>query len=324
MKATMLGKNIIRYGVILNDITFDEEFPIDLGDWVIDKPSEEEISAFREIILLPALATGFPPRQEMKVKADGKGMESLPDVKSYRYLVVRAKEKMETDTNFLEEALRISDEDIWIGPYAFDSVPTTGFSGANPQTLAFFSRSPDFREPRVVDGKYLLEVVNLRNKLDKSRFPEISKSIKMFTDQDTIADTSPLKHLGYFSIIESLLSHKPAPSDSADSITRQLKRNLLLLENRMSEPYNLMLNQFNGCKADKVITKLYDYRSCVAHAEPVEVTLKWLFDNRPKPEEVESVEFTTPRIWMGWYLRKLTQRVLVHALKEPRLVMDLK
>jgi len=322
MKATINGKSVIKYGVILNDIAFDKEFPIDLSDWEIDKASVEEISAFREIILLPALAAGFFPRQEMKVKVSAKSMESLPDIKSYRYLVVRAKEKTEADTNFLEESLRISDEDIWIGPYSFDGMPITGFSGPNPQTLAFFLRPPDFREPMVVNSKHLLEVVTLRKRLDENQFPAIAKAIKMFTDQDAILDASPLKHLGYFSIIESLLSHKPAPSDSADSITRQLKRNLLLLENRMSEPYNLMLNQFNGCKADKVITKLYDYRSCVAHAEPVDTALKWLYDNRP--DHIDNAEFKIRNRWIGWYLRKLTQRILVHALREPRLVIDLK
>ncbi|MEQ8531543.1 MAG: HEPN domain-containing protein [Imperialibacter sp.] len=316
------GKALIKYGVILNDINIDTETSLDLGDWIMATATKEEISEFRPMIWKFILPNSIGPRQEMKIDFGGQRMEALSEIDDFRYLVIRPKQagNLDSDADLFAQACRISDADIWIGFYAFEHIG--GFSFSFEKNVAFFSKPISFDPPKSINLDHLVQVIEYRKALPGKKFPEIDGAIKMFIDQDTIQDTSPLKHLGYFSIIESLLSHKPAPSDSADSITRQLKRNLLLLENRMSEPYNLMLNQFNGCKADKVITQLYDYRSRVAHAEPVEVTLKWLFDNRP--EHVENVEFATPRTWIGWYLRKLTQRVLVHALKEPRLVMDLK
>ncbi len=41
---------------------------------------------------------------------------------------------------------------------------------------------------------------------------------------------SPLRFLGYFAMLESLLTHAPNPSDPYDSITRQVQKRRALLE----------------------------------------------------------------------------------------------
>lgn len=43
---------------------------------------------------------------------------------------------------------------------------------------------------------------------------------------------SPLRFLGYFAILESLLTHAPMPTDPYDSITRQVKKKVALLNRR--------------------------------------------------------------------------------------------
>jgi hypothetical protein len=43
---------------------------------------------------------------------------------------------------------------------------------------------------------------------------------------------SPLRFLGYFSILESLLTHHPKSTDPYDSITRQVKKKVALLDRR--------------------------------------------------------------------------------------------
>lgn len=74
---------------------------------------------------------------------------------------------------------------------------------------------------------------------------------------------SPLRFLGYFAVLESLLTHAPKPSDPYDSITRQVKMKLALLDARF--PRKLDYASFGAANVDSIWSKMYHYRSQVAH-----------------------------------------------------------
>lgn len=74
---------------------------------------------------------------------------------------------------------------------------------------------------------------------------------------------SPLQILGYFAVLESILTHAPNPDDRYDSITRQIKQKLALLNGRWRPP--LDYSAFSGLSHDKVWSKMYAYRSAIAH-----------------------------------------------------------
>ncbi|HEU0049225.1 MAG TPA: hypothetical protein VFQ43_16665 [Nitrososphaera sp.] len=79
----------------------------------------------------------------------------------------------------------------------------------------------------------------------------------------TLPFHSPLRFLGYFGLLESLLTHAPKPDDRYDSITRQVKTKLALLENRWSS--RLDYSAFNETRPGKIWTKMYSCRSQIAH-----------------------------------------------------------
>jgi hypothetical protein len=119
---------------------------------------------------------------------------------------------------------------------------------------------------------------------------------------------SESRFLGYFGILESLLTHRPNPSDPYDSITRQVKKKLALLDHRWSTP--LDYDAFGESKSETVWSKMYAYRSCLAHGETPDFSgeLKIL---RNADEALK-------------LLRSAVKAVARQALVEPRLIADLR
>jgi hypothetical protein len=66
---------------------------------------------------------------------------------------------------------------------------------------------------------------------------------------------SGLKFLGYFGILESLLTHPPKPSDPCDSSTRQVRTKIALLDNRFNQKIDY--SDFSGASAQTVWTKMF-------------------------------------------------------------------
>jgi hypothetical protein len=317
--------------VILSDYILPKELPIKLNHWTIDKPNKDELNKFHKIVN-SYTQTNVPirPNQEMgKIEKAGHSTFPVLNDNEFRYLILKPQNNyinnrtLNQSLNYTElhQAGRLSDSDIWINITALQSGPTTYNGGVLSAFYNIISRPFGVS----LDYTNFSNVIQLRHDLDEKRFPWIKRAISMFMEQDNIRHDSYLKHLGYFTIIESLLSHKPNPGDSIDSISRQLKRNLILIENRMEGNDKLWLNSFNGVNPDKVIAKLYEYRSEVAHGGTDFTKLfNWFSINKPVVLDEEIRNLTSGKNWIGWYLRNLTKRIIVHSMKEPQLINDLK
>lgn len=147
----------------------------------------------------------------------------------------------------------------------------------------------------------------------------IFKAMRNFILLDVMPDSTPFKFLGYFSLIEGILSHAPVKNESADSISRQLIRNIRLLSNRAaSHGSNFGFSVFGGASEKTVLQKLYALRSSIAHGDDVTKnydSLMSMTDQRENPIFNE---------WLTDWLRELTRCVIVAAVREPTLVEDLK
>ena len=136
----------------------------------------------------------------------------------------------------------------------------------------------------------------------------VQRLLQQMLDIEELPSKSPLRFLAYFGILESLLTHQPKPSDPYDSITRQVKTKVALLDNRWTP--KLAYAEFGGIEPAKLWGKMYDYRSRLAHGDPV------AFDKELK--ELVNAETVL-------HLLKSTVKAVARlALREPQLVADLK
>jgi hypothetical protein len=122
---------------------------------------------------------------------------------------------------------------------------------------------------------------------------------------------SALRFLGYFAILEALLTHNPKPTDTIDSITRQMKQKVALLDHGWTPRLNYA--PFGNAPAEKVWGTMYAYRSKLAHGAPAD------FASGSNEQRI-----------LGDPKRALTllidtvKAVVRYALEEPQLLVDLK
>jgi len=127
-------------------------------------------------------------------------------------------------------------------------------------------------------------------------------------DLKALPHQSPLRFLGYFAILESLLTHAPKLSDPYDSITRQVKKKLALLDHRW--PAKIDYTPFAGASTDTVWSKMYRYRSQLAHGGAPDFA-----------GELATLGSQKKALKL---LNETVKAVIRQALTEPQLVVDLR
>jgi hypothetical protein len=137
---------------------------------------------------------------------------------------------------------------------------------------------------------------------------DVKRLTRELMSMDTLPRTSPLRFLGYFATLESALTHNPKKTDTIDSITRQVKKKIALLDNRWSPRIDYRALSFE--KPDKIWPTMYEYRSCLAHGGTPDFSrdLSLLKDHKT-----------------AFDIRQQTVKATIRqALQEPQLIADLK
>ena len=137
---------------------------------------------------------------------------------------------------------------------------------------------------------------------------DVSRVAQKMLDLRSLDVDTDMAFLGYFTILESLLVHKPDPKDPTDSITRQVKKKVALLDNRWLPKIDY--STFSGIRPEGVWGKMYELRSVLAHGDVPNFkgSLKSLGDFR----NAQSLLISTVR------------SIARYALDEPQLVLDLR
>jgi hypothetical protein len=138
---------------------------------------------------------------------------------------------------------------------------------------------------------------------------DLRRAVRQFGEILDLERNSALRYLGLFTIIESLLTHDPKPSDPADSLTRQVMKKMVLLGRRAPNPPHYA-ESFENAAPDTVWKKLYGVRSCIAHGSDPDFQREFAI--------LRSLENATR------FLRLAASLVLRQALEEPGLVADLR
>lgn len=316
----------VVFGIVLNDLPKDALVDgKNLSGWTLRHAISEEITVCSDQLRkYGALDFLGRPRQEATISQSGNGfsLEYTNDQAQWRYIVVERTENAIINGAKLAEATRLSDAnlciELWCARKTPDSDGPDKSVGGHPvQCVQFIGRAKPNECLIPFDFEHVAEIVALRAALDEDLYPTIVNAIEMFRSLD-VNPPNPVKTLGYFGVIESLLSHAPSPNDSADSIVRQLKRNLILVNNRMDSQRNIGFSEFGDAKPETVISKLYEYRSAIAHGGDAKSKIRNLTDLHNGWADIPV------DLWPDRFLRRLAKRVLVHAMREPQLIIDLK
>lgn len=146
---------------------------------------------------------------------------------------------------------------------------------------------------------------------DEPSYQFIKKAIQDFADLKRVPARMPIYVVGLFSIIEMLLTTQQDKT-TENSLSHQLKEKLTLLGNRFADPLVLKdhLPQTEGMDFKKVVSKLYAYRSKVAHGSALEFT-----------GELQVLESHKAVCRL---LRAVVRKLILQAVTEPALFRDLK
>lgn len=143
----------------------------------------------------------------------------------------------------------------------------------------------------------------------EGQFHGIMNSIYIFNSLRYLANYNEFKILGLFTVIESLITHKPSSKETGDSITRQIKTKIPLLLNRIEGGIEYS-QKFGNAKEKTIWSKLYDYRSCLSHGKLSD------FEN--------DLNLLKSPIVVHDFLIYCIKKLLFLALAEPQLIHDLK
>ncbi len=254
---------------------------------------------------------------------NGKGVSGsvLPNPLEWRHAVIECPEG-NVFFWWVNLAFAISTADLRMGLVSFTD---GGESSSYIEFPMLHVRNPlggmfvDYKLPSIDDLPEVRENMSfVLDNVSAGISSEVAGIIQIFLSLDNLPDSAPLKILGYFSVIEGLLSHSPQPQDRVDSIQRQLIRNINLLNNRLKKIGRAIdLTAFGEAKIEKVLGKFYGYRSAVAHGGTVDGALADIAKITTSPSKKD-------QLWVHDWVRELTKKLVLAALVEPELVRDLK
>jgi hypothetical protein len=146
-------------------------------------------------------------------------------------------------------------------------------------------------------------------KSTEKSYPILNKAQQNFSQLKSLHRQSQLVTLGYFSIIEALITHKPRLNESLDSLIHQVSTKMVLLSKKFQRRLDYD-SHFGQLEKDKVWKLLYGYRSALAHGKHAD--FKSEFKSLKDISNVLS------------FLKESVKLTLLLAMKDPDFLTDLK
>ena len=259
----------------------------------------------------------FPPWARYEVEHVGKdepsgatryvGRPLLPS--EHRYYVIRY-----TGTNVhsqrISYAAAISDLEL---TFPLELVRAQGGVGwiSHPIIFNHFYLSVMPPPSILVNEEALSQISRIFERMGKieQQHPAVLRAIEMFASLNLLPPQSEFQVLGLFAIIELLITHAPRVSEQGDSIKHQVRTKIPLLSRHANYPFDYRAF-FGQCNEDTVWSKLYDYRSSIAHGG--------------LPSFEKDLQMLNSRHAVVQFLRYATKSLLRYALEEPQMYADLK
>jgi hypothetical protein len=243
---------------------------------------------------------------EWKLPAVGQ-IETLPEAQ-WRYHVISFRGSNETLAE-IERACDLAPLEIKIGFVVLHSPSGSGLM-MHPGRLFQFLENVmriGFLEVSASDINAIRLILEQLRQHDE-RLVEVRRLLQQLQDLEAIPVHSPLRFLGYFAVLEALLTHPPKPTDPYDSITRQIKKKVALVDHRCTPPIDY--GEFGNANRETIWSKMYEYRSGLAHGG---------MPNFNADLQVLGSHPNAMRL-----IKESVKAVVRQALVEPQLLADLK
>lgn len=301
------------FAFILNDFKYSGNIPYELIDgYYLDKASIKQRKFIKNTLNQQwdnLYKYHFYEAKREKVEGKDETRSSQIPQKDWRYWVINFDVK-----DHEVETLKYVFNLIWERPITIGFISQNGGFNYRPPILFNYyknwnnkiqvTKEIEERTFSLVPDYFsrLKELEIKREKMHQAHFDyEMLKSLPY---------GSKFKTLGYFTLIEMLITHKPDPSDSGDSLRKQLRNKMKLLNNRFQ--IKLIGNEYFQGEPNftTIWNKLYDLRSEIAHGNNFDFSSYYQVLNSRKNVDA--------------YLSCATRSLLQHSLFEPQLLADLK
>ncbi len=237
----------------------------------------------------------------------------------WRYFVIafNGTEKSAETVEDIQSAFDLSPIELergFTGSYGLPTQPP-GTYGAASRPVMFFhilreaqSQRNSFFKDISRNDLEITKKIYLEIQQNNNTPSDVRKILSQLRELKGLPHESPLRFLGYFAILESLLTHDPKPGDPYDSITRQVQKKVALLDHRFER--HIDYTPFGDTSSEKIWSRMYGYRSCLAHGGTPDFgrDLKVLIDH----EHALNL------------LKETVKSTVVQALAEPQLLFDLR
>jgi hypothetical protein len=279
--------------------------------------NDEEIEFIKEVITSQFPDHGGGRLWETRGPRAGQNKFVRLPRRQWRYFVIEFSGDNKT-AELLEQALRLAPCCVEIGfilsmatlrgitlPICLYSPPRL-FQSLSAMSYASASLNKLTKVITKVDAEQVREIYSKLTKHD-DRILDLDRIFKLVFELLDLPRFSSLQILGYFAVLESILTHAPNPDYRYDSITRQIKQKLALLNKRWNTP--LDYSGFSGASHDKIWSKMYFYRSAIAHGST--------------PDFAKELAVLGKAENADCLLAEAVRKTICQALQEPQLLADL-
>lgn len=284
--------------------------------YLLRKATDDEVVLIRNTFLTAGVVTTLPTLPLMwEWKWGDKSVTHEDDSKKWRYHVISFDGPNDTDLYDLLAACRIASTEIecacvFLGfhtgsKYVFGHMMQPAWLKHDLDVL--FTESHLFVDFNASHASAISDLYHLYS-VHNHELIDLTFAVSSLNSMTTLHPSSKFRALASFAILESLLAHQPDPTDQYQSITRQIKTKLALLEHRWSPPTDY--SALGKMSPDKIWSALYAYRSAIAHGGKT--------DFKGKQQHLISPGH------VNGFLRQVVKAVVRHTLLEPQLISDLR
>lgn len=275
--------------------------------YYLDKPNKGELS-FLEIFIEKNIGI---------LTSNNPFIKRYKDNKEYNLWVI--KHPYEKSQDIVKAVLALSSLNLSILLEWFSIKDENYLSIRDLSTKIIYNELEKEKFPEVIiDDFTISELRNIWNLFIKNskqldKYSRLKKIIKDFLDLKEIHKETSFKFLGYFSILENILTHNKGRGASNSSITFQLQNKLNLINNRFENSIDLKkyFNLPDSISFIKLIEKLYQYRSDIAHGSESDFYKELSILKNNKSNSLK-------------FIHELTRKVILQYIQEPMLIEDLK